>query len=96
MYLTPGLTLVKLYFMGTKTTVVGLKELRANMETYIKRVAKGESITVTRRATPLFVLKPIDNEEDMHWETVIDFVKETGKGMPIEELIASLEKYGSK
>jgi len=83
--------------MNTKTTsksVVGLKELRANMETYIKRVEKGESITITRRSTPLFVISPVDDEGQ--WETVIDFVKETGKGMPIQELITSLEKYGLK
>lgn len=83
--------------MNTKNTsksVVGLKELRANMETYIKRVEKGESITITRRSTPLFVISPVD--EEGQWETVIDFVKETGKGMPIQELIVSLERYGSK
>lgn len=79
----------------THTSTVGLKELRANMETYIKRIEKGESITVTRRATPLFVLKPIDSEEEQ-WETVIDFVKETGQGMPMKDFLASLKSYGQK
>jgi len=69
--------------------VIGLKELRANMETYIKRVEKGESLTVTRQSTPLFVICPVD--EEGRWETVIDFVKETGKGMPMEELLESLK-----
>jgi prevent-host-death family protein len=80
--------------MNTKTasnSVVGLKELRANMETYIKRVEKGESLTVTRRSTPLFIISPVDDEGK--WETVIDFVKETGKGMPMDELLASLKKF---
>jgi len=74
--------------------MVGLKELRANMETYIKRVEKAESLTVTRRSTHLFVISPVDDEGQ--WETVIDFVKETGKGIPMEELLESLKKYGQK
>ena len=74
---------------------VGLKELRENMEAYISRVHKGESITVYRRSTPLFKLTPI-NDADESWETVIDFVKETGGGMPIAELIASINAYGQK
>lgn len=83
--------------MSTKQvskSTIGLKELRANMETYIKRVEKGESLTITRRSTPLFVISPVDEEEQ--WETVIDFIKETGKGMPMEELLESLKKYGQK
>ena len=83
--------------MKTKTATVGLKELRANMETYIKRVEKGESITVLRRSTPLFVLTPISAADtEAEWETVIDFVKETGKGMPMEEFLMSLKKHGQK
>lgn len=83
--------------MNTKTaskSIVGLKELRANMETYIKRIEKGESLTVTRRSTPLFVISPVDDEGQ--WGTVIDFVKETGKGMPMEELLESLKRYEQK
>jgi prevent-host-death family protein len=79
----------------TKTTV-GLKELRENMETYITRVSNGESITVFRRSTPLFRLTPIDAEEE-GWETVVDFTKETGKGVPVEKLLASMKKmHGQK
>lgn len=84
--------------MKTKTikTIVGLKELRENMETYIKRVNNGESITVFRRSTPLFRLTPIDAEE-AGWETVVDFTKETGRGIPVEQLLASMKKmHGPK
>lgn len=77
-------------------SIVGLKELRENMEVYIERVNKGESITVFRRSTPLFRLTPID-AEDGGWETVIDFTKETGRGVPIEQLLASMKKmHGQK
>ncbi|HMA77872.1 MAG TPA: type II toxin-antitoxin system prevent-host-death family antitoxin [Candidatus Paceibacterota bacterium] len=74
-----------------KNTTVGLKELRENMETYIQRVNNGESITVFRRSTPLFKLTPIDAEE-AGWETIVDFTKETGRGVPVEELLASMKK----
>ncbi|MEK7510665.1 MAG: type II toxin-antitoxin system prevent-host-death family antitoxin [Patescibacteria group bacterium] len=78
--------------MATKAkNIIGLKELRENTETYIKRVNKGESITVMRRSTPLFRLTPVD-EEEMGWETVIDFTKIDPRGVPIEEVLASLKK----
>jgi len=80
----------------TDKDIVGLKELRENMETYIERVNKGESITVFRRSTPLFRITPIDAEEE-GWETVIDFIKESGHGVPIEQLLASMKKmHGQK
>ena len=80
----------------TKSATVGLKELRQNMEEYITRVGKGESITVFRRSTPLFKLTPVDSEES-GWETIVDFTKETGRGVPVEELLASMKKtHGQK
>ena len=79
-----------------KKITVGLKDLRENMETYIKRVSEGESITVFRRSTPLFRLTPIDIRE-AEWETIVDFTKETGRGVPVEQLLASMKKmHGSK
>ena len=81
---------------NTNKSIVGLKELRENMETYIERVNKGESITVFRRTTPLFRITPINAEEE-GWETVVDFTKETGRGVPVEQLLASMKKmHGQK
>ncbi len=85
--------------MATKTSQknIGLKELRENMEQYIKRVDNGESLTIYRRSTPLFKMTPIsDDDDERNWESVIDFVKETGKAMPMEELLASMKSYGQK
>ena len=66
------------------------------MEVYIERVNKGETITVFRRSTPLFRLTPVDAEE-AGWETVIDFTKKTGRGVPVEQLLASMkEMHGQK
>jgi len=75
---------------------VGLKDLRENMETYIDRVSNGESLTIFRRSTPLFKITPIDTVDEDIWETVIDFVKESGHGVPIAELLSSIKTYGQK
>jgi prevent-host-death family protein len=74
-----------------KNNIVGLKELRENMEIYISRVNDGESITVFRRSTPLFKLTPIETDET-GWETVIDFTKETGNGISGKTLLATMKK----
>ncbi len=80
--------------MSTKrTTIIGLKELRENTETYIKRVNQGESITVVRRSTPLFRLTPIDTEET-GWETIADFTTIDKKGVSARDILDSLRKHG--
>lgn len=71
--------------------IIGLKELRENTETYIKRVNRGESITVVRRSTPLFRLTPVDAEE-IGWETVADFTTIEKNGIPARDILASLRK----
>ena len=84
--------------MKTKTNknqVVGLKELRENMENYISRVGKGESITVLRRNVPIFRLSPID-EEELGWETVIDFTEINPRGVPAGDVLKALRKLNGK
>ena len=67
--------------MNTKVkNIIGLKELRENMELYIDRVAKGESITVLRRNKPIFRLSPLD-EEELGWESIIDFTEINPRGV---------------
>ncbi len=73
------------------TTIIGLKELRENTETYIKRVNRGESITVMRRSTPLFRLTPIDTEES-GWEPVADFTAIDKEGVSARDILAALKK----
>ncbi len=74
-----------------KTNIVGLKELRENMETYINRVNNGESLTVFRRSTPLFRISPIDSDE-IGWESVVDFTKINKDGVSAEEVLATLKQ----
>ena len=71
--------------------IIGLKELRENTETYIRRVNRGESITVVRRSTPIFRLTPVDAEET-GWETVADFTALDKKGVSARAVLASLRR----
>ena len=59
-------------------SLVGLKALRENINTYIKAVEKGQSFIVVRRSKP--VLKISSPQEDEVWERVADFttIKESG------------------
>lgn len=74
-----------------KKNTVGLKELRENMESYIERISKGESITVFRRSSPIFRLSPVDSEE-IGWETVVDFTKIEKNGVDAKKVLAALKK----
>ena len=69
--------------------IVGLKELRENMEKYASLVKKGKSFIVVKRSKPLFKISSID-EDDGLWETVIDFTKLRKGGIPAEELLDRL------
>ncbi len=78
--------------MNTKVkNIIGLKELRENMETYISRVAKGESFTVLRRNKPIFRLSPLD-EEELGWESIIDFREINPRGVPANDVLKALRK----
>ena len=77
--------------MSTKTQekIVGVKELRENLEVYISRVNKGESFTVVRRSKPVFVISPPGADEGI-WERVIDFTKIKRGGVGIEDILSRL------
>ena len=68
---------------------VGLKELRENMEEYIKRVKKGEDLIIMRRSTPLFRVSPIENIEE-EWEEVVDFTRIEKGGVNIKDIISRI------
>ena len=72
-----------------KNNIVGLKELRNNIETYIQKVHQGESFTVVRRSEPVFKVSPPEDEESL-WETVIDFTKIKTGGLAINDLLSRL------
>lgn len=68
--------------------IIGLKELRENIDSYIAGVARGKSFIVVRRSKPVFKIAPPDEEE--LWETVIDFTRIRKGGVPAEEVLARL------
>jgi len=68
--------------------LVGLRELRENMDVYAKRVAKGDSFIILKRSKPLFKISPVENNE--RWETVSDFTKLQSGGVDIDEILSRL------
>lgn len=77
--------------------IIGLKELRENMGTYIRHAEQGKSFTVVRRSRPIFRIMPVDEWGDEgNWETVVDFRKINPRGVPIDEVISSLERLNAQ
>ncbi len=78
-----------------KKNIVGVKELRENLDKYISRVNKGETLTVFRRSEPVFKISPVDEWGDEGvWETVVDFTKRKKGGISAKELLKHLKKNG--
>ena len=72
-----------------KNNIVGLRELRENLETYISQVRSGKSFVVVRRSKPVFkITSPVDDQE--MWEEVIDFTKIKKGGINISSLLSRL------
>lgn len=68
--------------------IVGLKELRENIDEYVRDVGRGIEYVVVRRSKPLFKISPV---EDAEWETIIDFTKIRKGGIPAKELLSVLK-----
>ena len=79
-------------------SIIGLKELRDNVDTYIAAVKKGKRFTVFKHSKPVFSIVPAEVEYDYEtmdgpgWKTLIDFTKIRKGGVPAEEVLASLER----
>lgn len=72
-----------------KKSIIGLKELRENINTYIKEVQKGKSYIVARKSKPIFKISPADDHNEM-WEEIIDFTKIKKGGIEIYDLLSRL------
>ena len=70
-------------------TIVGLKELRENIETYISEIEKGNSFLVVKKSKPVFRISPPEDDADL-WEPVVDFTKIKKGGVPIADLLSRL------
>jgi antitoxin (DNA-binding transcriptional repressor) of toxin-antitoxin stability system len=72
-----------------KTQILGLKELRENMQKYASLVKRGKSFVVIKKSKPLFRISSVDEDEEL-WETVVDFTKIKKGGISVDELLARL------
>lgn len=80
-----------------KKSILGLKELRENMDTYISQIEKGKSFLVVRKSKPIFRIAPVEEEDDEgSWETIIDFTKIRKGGVPIDELLQALKNVNEQ
>ncbi len=68
--------------------LIGLKDLRLNMEKYANQVKAGKSFIVLKQSKPLFKLSPIDDNND--WEELINFTKIKKGGVNIDDLLSAL------
>ena len=76
-------------------SLIGLKELRENMDTFAAEVRKGKSFLVMRRSKPLFRITPPDDANEL-WETVIDFTEFYKNGIPANQLLKKLRSLNEK
>ena len=75
--------------------LIGLKELRENVDTYIAEVKKGKSFIIVRRSEPVFKITPPHNSDES-WETVIDFTEFYKDGIPARRLLKKLRLLNEK
>ncbi|MFH1947385.1 MAG: type II toxin-antitoxin system prevent-host-death family antitoxin, partial [Candidatus Magasanikbacteria bacterium] len=59
--------------MRNTQTIIGVKELRQNLEACVKKINQGMSFVVVKRSKPIFNITPIELDEN--WEEVVDFTK---------------------
>lgn len=76
-----------------KNNIVGLKELRGNMQKYASLVEKGESFVIVRKSRPIFKIVPPESENQ--WETVADFTKINKNGLAAKEILKELRKLNA-
>lgn len=74
-----------------KHSIIGLKDLRENTESYISKVKKGRSFVVVKKSKPVFKISPVDEWGDEGvWETVVDFREINPKGVSLTEVRKAL------
>ena len=82
--------------MNKETKIVGLRELREKMDTYVTRVGKGESFLVLRKSKPVFKMEPVDEWGDAgKWEN-LDLRNKQGAGMDAKKLIALIKEFDER
>ena len=76
-----------------KNSIIGLKDLRENTESYITKIKKGSSFVVVRKSKPIFKITPVDEWGDEGvWETVVDFTEINPRGISAKDVLKVLRK----
>lgn len=75
--------------------IIGLKELRENVNNYVAEVKKGKSFIVVRKSKPLFKISPPADDSEL-WEQVIDFTKIKKNGVSAKEVLKEIRKLDVK
>ena len=70
-------------------SLVGLKKLRQNIDTYINAVEKGQSFIVVRKSKPVFKISSLDEADEL-WEPLVDFTKIKKGGIALKVLLSRL------
>ena len=74
-----------------KSAIIGLKDLRENMDSYISQINKGRTFVVVRKSKPVFKLTPLDAWGDEGvWEKVVDFTKIKKSGLPLNNVFLKI------
>ena len=73
--------------------IIGLKELRGNMNNWINQIQKGRSFLVVRKSRPVFKIVPPETEEQ--WETVANFTAISKNGVSAKEVLRELRKLNA-
>lgn len=72
-----------------KNGIIGLRELREHIDTYITQVKRGKSFIVVRRSRPVLKVSSPEEETEL-WEEVVDFTKIKKGGVAITDLLSRL------
>lgn len=67
--------------------IIGLKELRQNLDKYVEKVKQGKSFIIFKRSSPIFKICPATDEL---WEEAVDFTKIKNGGVKIDEILSRL------
>jgi antitoxin (DNA-binding transcriptional repressor) of toxin-antitoxin stability system len=73
-----------------KNNIVGLKELRLNIQKYASLIECGESFVVLRKSRPIFRIVPPELEDKR--ENAVDFTKISKNGEAAKEILKELHK----
>lgn len=74
--------------------IVGLKELRENIDNYISEICKGKSFIVVRKSKPIFKIAPSETEDQ--WETMVDFTAIRKNGVSARKILNELRKINAR